>query len=158
MFPVMFICTGLWAAVRGIPPVVFYEFLDLSGKSVLHVIRERKQAEECDAFVAALVLRIEMAIHGLPSGEFSRSLAGLKPSQASAARINQDRWLASIVLGGLGAVIPMVPGYDFTAEPFIILLCTGGAALGVFSFLAKEPRRWFAVLGIVLSLIPPYFY
>ena len=144
--------------------VEFFEFRNHWGKPVLHIIRERKQAADCAAFITALVAHIELAQSDLPPEERTKLLRQLVDDStgASGLRPGQDKWKVSIGLGVLAVVFPLVPAVNYSSDPslfpIIFLLCVGGAGFSIFSFLAKEPRRWWSVLGLVLSLIPAYFY
>ena len=50
----MFACIFSYHAVRGIPKVDVYRFIDRSGNVVFDLVRSRRQAAECDAFVEKL--------------------------------------------------------------------------------------------------------
>jgi hypothetical protein len=97
VWPGEIMCLALWAAIRGTPPFVFYLFRNHWGRPVVSIIRERRQAAECDAFVASLVQRIELAAAGLAPEEIARSLATLSALEKTAAgpdafrEIGQDR-------------------------------------------------------------------
>ena len=163
-WPVTFGVVFLILAIRGIRRVEFFEFRNHWGKPVLHIIRERKQAAECAAFITVLVAHIELAQSDLPPEERTKLLRQLVDDStgASGLRPGQDKWKVSIGLGVLAVVFPLVPAVNYSSDPslfpIIFLLCVGGAGFSIFSFLAKEPRRWWSVLGLVLSLIPAYFY
>lgn len=49
----------LWQAAKGITPVEIIQFHSTKGPVVFDVIKDGKQAEECERFVAELCARIQ---------------------------------------------------------------------------------------------------
>jgi len=76
----------------------------------------------------------------------------------------QGRWKAAIVLGAAAAVSffalsapATLKILGFLALPLSLMLSLLGLIIGALSILAKEKKRYFAVVGIVLSLVGPAF-
>jgi hypothetical protein len=138
--------------------VVFYQFRNHWGNPIFNIVRERKQARECDAFVAQLVQCIELLANEVPPAPEARADGG----SALSTTVGQDRWKVSIILGAFAAALPLWQGalhyLGDMAFPFVFLVCVVGVAMGVLSFLAKETWRWLALVGMALSLVPPFFY
>ncbi|HVU17983.1 MAG TPA: hypothetical protein VHD32_13740 [Candidatus Didemnitutus sp.] len=151
-------------AIRWSRRIEYYRFNNIWKRPVLHIIREKAQAAECDAFVAALIRQIELAESDLSPDERAALLAEARemPATQSASGLVLSRWKGSIALGILACLLPLPPpiraGFGGLLLPVVIVLCAGGASLSVFSFLSKERGRWFGLIGLLLSLVPPAFY
>jgi hypothetical protein len=163
-WPIYGIAFSLIAAVRFSRRFECFQFFDNWDKPALVIIREPAQAQECEAFVLALVSHIELARSNLPAAEREAVLRQLERESAGLPAAGQDLayWKLSLVFGGLAVGIPWVPGlaYYFDLLHFMLVfwLCVGGAACCVFSYQKKESGRHWSVLGLLLSLIPPFFY
>lgn len=161
IYPALFGGIFLVRAIRGIPPVEFYAFRDHWHREIFHIVREKPQAAECDAFVKELVLRIEAASGDLPAEQAAAVLAGAGPyasSNAIAPPSREDRWLSAILAGGLAAGLPVLPAIRTHEFGFflVFLLSLAGLAFAVFSFQAKERFRWCAILGAIAALVPAF--
>lgn len=163
-WPVVGFVGSLIAAIRGTRRVEYYEFSNQWGKPVLNIIRERKQSADCTAFILTLVAQIELVKSDLPREEQAKLLRQWPDEniKTPGLELSSDWWKSSIMLGALATGIPLVPhAENYLAGllfPIVFLICVGGAGLSVFSFLAKEPKRWWSTVGFVLSLIPVCFY
>ena len=76
----------------------------------------------------------------------------------------QGRWKAAIAFGSLAAVSFFALSEPLTLElvgvlalPLSLMLSLVGLTVGALSFLAKERKRYWAVAGIILSLVGPAF-
>jgi hypothetical protein len=152
----------LLVAIRGSRRIEYYQFTNLAGRSVLSIIREREQNEECAAFIMSLVAHIELAQADLSPGEHDK-LLGRLVKDATAPAIpapGEALWKKSIAFGVLASGLPLVPNLADYLPLFEITygLCFIGAVCCVYSFMSNEPNRWWSLLGMILSLIPPYFY
>ncbi len=157
----IYLAVTLWFTIRGIPPVTFFEFRNHWGQMKFRINRDKKQAKECDAFVAELALRIEMASNGISSKEVARILEPDGPystqdRQPADSRFHKGK--ASLVFGAIAFAFSLVPHTDefFWSVPLMFLCSLGGVVLGVYSFSSKETGRWFSLVGIVFSVIPPF--
>lgn len=154
----------LLGAIRATPRLFFYVFSNQWGNPALNLIRESRQAAECDAFVAELVAHIELAQSGLDQAARVRLLSELDTivDESLGQAPDADKWKLSIGLGVLAVGLPAFPGLvEYSAGllfPLIFLFCVGGMGFSYYSFLRKEPQRWWSLLGGALSLIPPIFY
>lgn len=163
-WPAIAFVVFLSAAIKWSRRIEYYRFSNRSGHSVLVIIREREQAAECAAFITTLVAQIEIAQSDVSPEERSKRLRalGADRSYSPAETPGIVLWQMSITCGVLAAGVPWLPNiHNYLGGlliPLVILLSTGGAALSVFSFLGKEGRRWWSIIGLVLALIPPVFY
>lgn len=161
-WPAIGLAVFLAAAIRGSRRIEYYQFNNRAGKPVLSIIREPAQAEECAGFITTLVAHIELAQADLPAEQRAKLLShvGADIPFTPAAMPHVAQWKISITLGVLAAGLPLVPNLENHIPLFEITygLCFVGAVSCVNSFMTKEPGRWWSTIGLVLSLIPPYFY
>jgi hypothetical protein len=162
MLGVSFLLLGL----RFIRRVEYFTFRDHWQRPLFSILREHEQSEECNSFVCQLLDRIERAESGQP--EEARIRAAAPPM--SAVRLPDDsgrerppnhRWLVSIIGGAISTVFPPV-SESFVASPaalaVVVMFSTIGLIWAGMSFAAKEPKRLWASLGIVLSIGPIFWY
>lgn len=161
--PAIGFATSLAAVIRGIRRINYILFNSTAGTPMLSIIREPEQAEECAGFVATLVAHIQITQANLSPGakrDLLRSFSSDKDRVLSAP--NQELWAASLVLGLLASGLPWIPAIRHSSViplfPIIFLLCCGATAFCIYSFMHKEPGRWWSVLGLIAGLIPPIFY
>jgi len=163
-WPIYGIGISLFVAIQYSRRIEYFQFSNHWGKPVVTVIREREQAAECEAFVLTLVSHIELAQSDLTAGDRELLLQKLARENLSPPVVSRglSYWKFSLVLGVLAAGIPWVPGLAYYLDVLhfmlIFWLCAGGAICCVFSYTTKESRRHWSLLGLILSLIPPYFY
>lgn len=161
-WPAIGLAVFLAAAIRGSRRIEYYQFNNRAGKPVLSIIREPAQAEECAGFITTLVAHIEVAQADLTSEQRTKLLSnvGADIPFTPAAIPSVAQWKISITLGMLASGLPLVPNLDnhLPLFPIVFVLCFVGAVSSVYSFMANEPKRWWSVAGLVLSLIPPFFY
>lgn len=164
LYPMLGLVVSLFAAVRGSRRIEYYQFYTTAGQPAFSIVREREQAQECAAFITALVAQIEFAQSGVMPDS---SIVRLVRADQDAARMGdssprRDLWQISIACGVLASGLPWLPNVQYYFAgflfPLVFWLCAGGASLCVFSFLRKETHRWWSVIGLVLSLVPPLFY
>jgi hypothetical protein len=74
----------------------------------------------------------------------------------------QGRWKAAVVFGAAAAVSFFALGepatlktLGFLALPLSLMLSLVGFIVGALSFLAKEKKRYLALIGVILSLVGP---
>lgn len=162
--PFVFLGVALVTAIRFTPRVHFVEFHDHWGKCRVRLVREPGQAEECDAFVAALAARIELAGADL-SVEQRQQLLRAGPDAPAASplreRYSRNAKLA-VILGLVSALFPITPGLStLLAEfmlPITILGSTGAITCAAFTILNRERGRELALVGLVAGVIPLIFY
>lgn len=166
ILPALFALALLVAALRGIPRVELFVFLDHWRKPLFFIVRERHQSTECEAFLSVLIERIEcLERNALPTSTPSQphDSSAVKLPEADGDRISlagQNRWVIAIGCGMLSAGFPIVAPDEWANLTLMVVLfgTMGGLSSGVMSFLAKERWRILAVIGIALSFVAPLFY
>lgn len=160
-WPGYILVLALIAGSVWIPRFVFFVFKDQWGKPALRIICERSQQAECRAFVAELVAAIENPVVGLEPDQ-AMAPVDLPADRGVTVGKSNWRWKLSLLMGGLAAGLPLWQSFMHGIGPFafflIFLLSFGGLVIGAWSFLQKERSRYWALCGILLSLIPPFFY
>jgi hypothetical protein len=163
-WPIIGIAVSLILAIRGSRRFEFYQFKNHWGKPALSILREHQQKTECDFFMSVLVSHIELAQSDLSPDEKSRILERLLRDETPAPQtgVGADQWMLSISLGVVACGLPLIPGANQYLDLFMFMivfgLCVGSASLCVLSYVAKETKRHWSIIGLVLSLIPPFFY
>jgi hypothetical protein len=163
-WPVYGIVLSLIMAIRASSRVECFLFSDHWGKPKFFIVRERRQTVECEAFIDALIAHIGIAQSSLPGNEREAVLRKLSLEEVAAPQTELDvpYWKLSLVLGILAASIPWIPNlaYYFVGLEFMLVfsLCVGGAVFCAFSYTTNESNRHWSLLGLILSLIPPFFY
>lgn len=163
-WPASMLAVSLAWVVYGTRRVEYYVFCNHWKKPVFDIVRESGQADECARFILALVEHIKLAQSELPAAErqiraqaITRELLPSAPPPPA-----WRKWKLSILCGSLACVLPLIPGLVDLIHPFLLLivfgLCAGGVAWCYFSFDAREPRRWWSLVGAGLSVIPVFFY
>jgi hypothetical protein len=156
--------SSLVLAIKGSRRIEYYEFRNHWGKTLLNIICEREQKADCDEFIQELVSHIEIAQSDLPAKERSLILAELDGESKPAPHLDPSwpRWSLCIALGALGSGLPLLPGEALSVDPSVIIfvfpLCVGGLIAGYFSFQKRESKCWWSIVGLILSLLPPFFY
>lgn len=164
MYPGGFACIMLVLALRMFPRFELVCFNDVWGKIRLFLVREHKHAAECDEFLAEVVRRIEQLEAGEPLVEPAADpSAGISAARYSTGELNKGVhpigwWWMSIICGLVAATFPVgLVVLPFEASLFFMLtvgVMSAGITCAVLSFLAHEPRRNWAILGVILSLVP----
>lgn len=163
-WPAVLFVVFLASAVRWSRRIEYYAFKNKAGHLVLVIFREPNQAKECAAFITTLVAQIEIAQGELPAADRSRLLhsVGADRSFIQPTVPGLALWKIALVLGALATGLPLIPNADYLLAgflfPIVFICCAGGVSLCFFSFSANEPRRWWSLIGAILSLIPPLFY
>jgi hypothetical protein len=161
-WPLILAASSLILVIKGLRRTESYLFKDYAGRPAVAIIREPEQAGECADFIAGLVAHIGIAQANLTATERARTLQALDRELSPMARAGREvpLWLLALVFGMLAAGVPWLPGAAGDPSLFFIIfpLCVCGVAAGYFSFMKREPRRWWGVLGALLSLVPPFFY
>ncbi len=163
-YPIIGLIVSLFGAVRGSRRIEYYQFYTTAGQPAFSIVREREQAQECAAFITALVAQIEFARSGVtPDLSIVRSVrTDQDAARTGDATPRRDLWQISIACGVFAAGLPWLPNVNYYFAdflfPLVFWLCVGGVSLCAFSFARNEARRWWSVLGAILALIPPLFY
>jgi len=163
--PIVFFAISVLAVFRGVPRLEIFVFQDFWRRPLFYIVRESGQADACNAFVAALLDRIQAAETGEPvdpttPSEFASSL----PKQGLAAVFGsgQNRWWLALVAGIVSAGVPPalqdLPAFDPYMLPLVIFASIGGLLCGTLSFVARERHRYWSLLGMAFSLVAPLFY
>jgi len=166
IYPGLFALSFLSAAVRGIPKIDTFQFYNHWKRPIFYIVRERKQAEECDSFVAELVRRIQSAEDGVRSPPDTHQngnvKVGLSANNVEVLLAGEHRWKASIVLGALSAGLPWLTQITHVFDDCLFMLIfaatVGGIGFCVLSLQVKERFRFFSVVGAALSLVAPLLY
>ncbi len=161
IYPGLFMLALVVAAMRGVPRIDRFQFYDYWKKPIFHIIREKKQGEECDAFVRELLERIECGENGRSISDHKTELEGVSDGLFQ-VQVGEHRWKASVLLGVFSAGLPW---FDQLARlignlQFMLVFgsTVGGLVFCVLSFQSKERLRYLSVFGAALSLIAPLIY
>lgn len=163
-WPLVGFVSSLVAAIRGSRRIEYFQFKTRWGTPALTIIREREQTEECAAFITTLVGHIEVAQSELSPEERRKLLRRLEEENPITPTIESGvaLWKMSLAAGALAFALPWLPNQEYYFAgfifPLVFILCVCGAACSVYSFLYKEPKRWWSAVGLVLSLIPVFLY
>ena len=144
------------------PKFAFFVFSDQWGKPAVRLTCEGKQRGECEAFVAELVAAIEnpglMLSPDPDVEEFEVEAIGETKTEPK----SNWRWLVSILMGSLAVGLPwlnwLMDVLGVLGFMMVFTFSVLGAVCGIWSFLYKEDMRYMAIYGVLLSLIPPFFY
>jgi hypothetical protein len=164
LYPGIFALSFLLAAIKGVPKVDTFQFYNHWERPIFYIVRERNQAEECDAFVGELLHRIECAEKGvqLRGEEQANSYAQLTPGSLGLLLVGEYRWKTSIVLGALSAGLPWLTQITHRFDDYLFMLIfgatVGGVSFCVLSIQSKERFRFLSLAGAALALIAPLFY
>ncbi len=164
----MFVAISLYGAgITFWVACVFWEKFEILSfhnhwkKTEFQIIREYKQQEECDAFVAALIEAIKNPEARRDLSE-SPSAQKSKPSfitySAGGEKNLSWRWQASIHVGIGAVVLACVHSFYPDALVFMVMLCCNatGVAFAVMSYLEKEPKRHASLIGALLAISPMF--
>jgi len=163
-WPGMMLAVSLGWVVYGTRRVEYYVFCNHWKKPAFDIVREPAQTEECTRFILALVEHIKLAQSDLPAAERQTRAQAITSELLLVAPPPPIRrkWKLSILCGVLACGLPLIPGLANLIDPLLELivfaLCAGSAAWCYFSFDAREPHRWWSLVGAGLSAIPVFFY
>lgn len=166
IYAVIFFIAGAVAALRGVARTDFLVFLDQWDRPLFSMVRDEKQKATFDAFVFALLDRIERLDENVPPAADPShgpaqdgGIALSRPDHPSARAEMSSYWRISLIAGALSSLFPGVvkifPNLADLVLPVLLLASTGGLYWGITSLVTKEPRPLWAVLGMVLSLVGP---
>lgn len=161
--PTIALGLSLISLIRWCPRMEFYVFTNHWRRQALAIMRERAQGEACDEFVRKLVVSIEADQATTPPANLADLLAaqegGVESSDGLAGGF--QKWRASLAFGVMACALPLVPPaahyLGALLFPLVFAFCVAAALFCVLSFAAKEPRRWWSLLGLASSLVPPFF-
>ena len=146
----------LGVSVPLLPRVDYYEFRNQWKNPLFVIIRESDQAEEADAFVRALLDRIEH-----PDAPFPDA-AALASEPTETAEPPPHWWRRAIVAGHVALLYPPAASLHPTAREWSIVVVVVAGAFAAFavmtSYSDKEPSRHWGLLGLALLLVPMFFY
>lgn len=142
------------AAIKLYPRFEWFVFKNHFGRPLFTILREPEQREECEAFLHALLDRIE--------GTDSPSAHSIEPAKAAGSGATA-KWKMAIVFMLFSLVVPplwFLYGERSDAVIFVPgLLGSGGAIImAIVSYVEKEPRRRWAIAAAVAALIPIWLY
>jgi hypothetical protein len=157
-FPIYTGATFAIAAIKLYPRFETFVFKNHFGRPLFTILREPGQREECEAFICALLDRIEGKEIQAPSAQ----AAGAEPPTRDAPGAI-PKWKMAIAFTLLSFVVP--PIWYLLGERsdavvlFPGLFGSGGAIItAIISYLEKEPRRRWAVAAGIAALIPIFLY
>jgi len=167
-WPIVIFATSIVALIRGLPRLELFVFFDYWKKPIFYIVREAREAEACNAFVAALLERVEAV--GTDSGDGTATppqptpAAAASPAESSSGVPSQRQycWLVAVVAGALSAGFPpavqSLPAFDGLILPVVILSSLASLLCGTFAFVAQERLRYWSILGMALAMVAPLFY
>lgn len=151
MYPAMLGVPALWAVARLLRRFDCFVFRDHWKRELFVVVREEEQAQECEAFVHALLDRIEAGKTGVPAA-----------SNETVSTPPQDKWKYSLAAGTFAAALPWLnriePGLTFYIAVLVLGATTLALINGVGALIARERQRYWALPGMALGLLPYVAY
>jgi hypothetical protein len=145
------------ACSRWISRLEVVKFKSALGATLFILIKEKRYADELEVFVEKLQESIRRSKE---PGRISRPT--MVDTPIAAQKAHEHLWKFSVALGIFAVEQPWIkPLAQLLYDWQIIvtgLCCLGGLLLCVFSFIMKERFRYLALLGAILSFIPPLFY
>jgi hypothetical protein len=163
-WPLIGLAASLINAIRFTPRVEFFTFCNQWGRPAFSIVREKKQAAECDAFILTLVAAIELAHREMSEAEQKDALRPLLDELRSSAVVSGDipKWQLSIAIGLAAVLLPILPGVIASWGDLLFSvefpLCVVAMAFGIIAIWNREPGRWWGLLGVALGLVPLFFY
>lgn len=163
-WPLIGLAASLINAIRFTPRVEFFTFCNQWGRPVFSIVREKKQAAECDAFILTLVAAIELSHSEMSEADRKDALRPLLDELQSSAVVSGDipKWQLSLATGLAAVLLPILPGVIASWGDLLFLiefpLCVVAMALGILAIWNREPNRWWGLLGVALGLVPLFFY
>jgi hypothetical protein len=163
-WPLIGLAASLVNAIRFTPRVEFFTFLNQWGRPAFSIVREKRQAAECDAFILTLVAAIELAHSEMPEADRKAALRPLLDELQSSAVVSGDipKWQLSLATGLAAVLLPILPGVAASWGDLLFLtefpLCVVAMAFGILALWNREPRRWWGLLGVAHGLVPLFFY
>jgi hypothetical protein len=156
-YPMYVGATYALAAIKLYPRFEWFVFKNHFGRPVFTVLREPRQRAECEAFIHALLDRIEQAEEG----------AAAEPAMADLAAAAEPgaipKWKMAIAFALFSFVVPPVWYLLGERSDIIVLLPgvfgSGGAIVtAIMSWAEKEHRRRWALVAGLAALIPIFLY
>lgn len=158
------LAASLVNAIRFTPRVEFFTFLNQWGWPAFSIVRAKRQAAECDAFILTLVAAIELAHSEMPEADRKDALRPLLDELQSSAVAPGDipQWRLSLATGLAAVLLPILPGVIVAWGDLLFFiefpLCVVAMAFGLLAIWNREPRCWWGLLGVALGLVPLFFY
>ncbi len=163
-WPLIGLAASLVNAIRFTPRVEFFTFCNQWGRPAFSIVREKKQAAECDAFILTLVAAIELAHSETTEPDRKDALRPLLDELKSSAIVSGDipKWQLSLATGIAAVLLPILPGVMASWGDLLFLvefsLCVVAMAFGILALWNRETRSWWGLLGVALGLVPLFFY
>jgi len=162
VYPLMLAVLGAWGVVRATPRTEYFQFYDQWKKPAFFIVREKAQAQECDAYVRLLldeIERVNRGEKGAPTKAAPISTVFLPPPQDTYIA-REIRWQISLIMGGLAVGVPLIPKAseylgDLLFIQFVVCSLTG-LVCAFLSYQSKERFRHLALIGAALSLLAIY--
>lgn len=162
-YPLYFGATYAVAAIKLFPRFEAFVFKNHFNRPIFSILRESGQRAEAEAFIHALLDRIEALGHG----EVVTTTASEAAAEEVEAEKSDDRtiarWKLSVGFAVIATAVPPLVNWlwsdwDFLLMPLVIV-CSGGSVIAaIYACATKERRRWWAVAAAVVALLPVFFY
>lgn len=151
LYSAMFAVFAIVGGIRLIPRLDFLIFADHWKRPLFSIARERGQSEECDAFVAELLNRIERT--QLEPGHPDKSRD--EPVAEGIDAKPEWLWKMAIICGGVTLGFPLAAHSikELSIAILMIVLAGSTGALGatLYSYSRKERRRHWCLVGVALA-------
>lgn len=160
-FPLYFGAVFAFAAFRLYPRFEAFVFKNHFNRPLFTILRESGQRAECEAFIHALLDRIETLGSDREATPLTAAIADEDAAKADDTTV--ARWKLAIGLSAVSLGVPPVvdrfwPELDFLLVPLVVV-CSGGAVVAaIYSFMQKESGRWWSIAAAILALVPVLFY
>jgi hypothetical protein len=151
MYPAALGVPALWGVARLLRRFDCFVFRDHWKRELFVVAREEEQVQECEAFLHALLDRLESETPGVIAA----------PEEPVFTR-PQDKWKISLAAGIGAAALPWLnriePELTFYTAALVLGATTIALMTGVGAIIARERQRYWALAGMALSLLPYVAY
>lgn len=152
--PAMLAILLIGIAVYNTRRLEYFTFRDQWKRPRFSILRERKQAEECDAFVRELLDRVEQIEQEQSANDPHQS----DTQNSDRSQLIEVRWKQAIAAGVVAIGFPLlaqyIPELSQLSIPVVIAADTCGFIAGVSAFMRKEDKRYWALIGVTLCLVP----
>lgn len=158
----------LLLALQFLPRLEYFTFTDHWHRELFSILREKTQADECDAFVCDLLDRIELIGGDASAGRSETAppkrnfVSAVKVPGDAEPRRKDSRWRLSMAMGLISLTFPIAALWLSHLDPFtlpvVVASSTIGICAGILSLKDREPRCFWSAVGILLCLIPLFFY
>lgn len=154
-FPAYGLVIFLIVALKLTPRFVVLEFADHRAKPLFSILREKEQANECDAFLRDLLDRIERA--GSADGPIQTAPLPEPETADDIDAAPEWRWQVALVAGAFACLAPivahLVPGMSLFKIPTFLLGAVVACTATLYSFIENERKKFWSVIGIALVVV-----